>query len=269
MLAFNLFLCLWLSRPIFCDTEGISNSEEKTLIDTNFDILPPGMILCSRNSSNSVRSDCIKDSINHLIPQLKNGFPPLDFPILDPFLVNRTYIEYEQNFLKAKLNVTEALVRGVSTGEVKMVKSKLNSTHFYVLFDLHVPVIQIEADFEGRTLFNDLVVQSEGHAVIDCFKVIATFKFNGVLQTLDDGEDYMIVKSANFTKVVMEEMKLNGTGLLPEPELNEVVVQILNEIWEMLLQNIFPRFKASWDPIIVDLLNCFFEKVPFNMLMEN
>lgn len=128
------------------------------------------MIICSHNSSNAVRANCIKNSINQLLPKLKDGFPPLDFPVLDPFYVNRTYIEYEQNILKAQLNITNTLVSGMSTAEVKTVRTKMNSTHFYVLFDLHIPVAQLEADFEGKTTFNDLVVPSQGHAIVDCCK---------------------------------------------------------------------------------------------------
>lgn len=128
------------------------------------------MIICSRNTSNSIREDCIKNSINYLLPRLKNGFLPLDFPVLDPFFVNRTYIEYEQNFLKAKLNVTDTLVSGLSTGEVKTVRTKMNSTHLYVLFNVFISLIQLESDFQGQVLFNDFIVHSKGHAFIDCCK---------------------------------------------------------------------------------------------------
>lgn len=128
------------------------------------------MIICSRNSSNTIRADCIKDSINHVLPLLKNGFPPLDFPALDPFNVNTTYIEYEQNILTSKLNVTNTLVTGLSTAEVKSVRTKMNATHLYVLFDLHIPMVKLESDYSGQTKFNDLLVDSRGHAIVNCCK---------------------------------------------------------------------------------------------------
>lgn len=97
----------------------------------------------------------------------------------------------------------------------------------------------------------------------------ASFKFNGILESLSDGEDYMIIKSAKINGVSMHKMKLRGTGLFPDPDLNSAVVEILNETWETLLQQIFPRFKSSWDPIIVQLINRFFERVPFRLLITD
>lgn len=84
---------------------------------------------------------------------------------------------------------------------------------------------------------------------------------------MDDGEDYMVIRSAKIVEASMKQMKLNGTGLLPDPDLNVVVVEILNEVWETLFQQIFPKFKSSWDPIILELTNRFFAKVPYKVLM--
>lgn len=94
----------------------------------------------------------------------------MNFPALDPFYVNRTYIEYNQDILSAKLNITDIHLSGVSTGEVKTVRNKMNDTHLYVLFDLHIPVVKLETDFSGQTMFNDLVVPSSGHSFVDCCK---------------------------------------------------------------------------------------------------
>lgn len=86
---------------------------------------------------------------------------------------------------------------------------------------------------------------------------------------MDDGEDYMIIKTAKISDVSMTKMRLNGTGFLPDQELNTVLIQILNEVWETLFLQVFPKFKSSWDPIILELINKFFVKVPFKMLMND
>lgn len=79
----------------------------------------------------------------------------------------------------------------------------------------------------------------------------------------------MVIQSAKIVDLTMKQMKLNGTGLLPDPDLNEVVVEILNEVWETLLKQVFPKFKSSWDPIVLELINRFFGKIPYKMLMED
>lgn len=133
----------------------------------------PDMIICSKNVS--IRADCIKNSIGHLLPLLKDGFPPLDFPSLDPFYVNTTYIEYDQGFLTSKLNISNIKMSGVSSAEVKVVRTKMNSTNLYVLFTLYFPLINIETDYMGTTRFNDLTVHSEGRAVVDCCMLYMIF----------------------------------------------------------------------------------------------
>uniref|UniRef100_A0A336KV43 CSON011980 protein n=1 Tax=Culicoides sonorensis TaxID=179676 RepID=A0A336KV43_CULSO len=230
--------------------------------------LPPDMIICTRNSSNSIRSNCIKDSLNQIIPLLKEGFVPLDFPALDPFYVNATYIEFNQNFLKSKINVTNTFVSGSSTGKVNLVRSKMNATNLLILFDLHIPLATIDTDYEGETQFNDLIVNSNGHAIVECYDVVVTFKFNGALETIGD-QEFMIIQNAKIADMTMKKMKIKATGVVPDPDLNVVVLELLNEIWEDLFKQVFPNFKSEWDPIVLELINKFFGQVPFKLLMKD
>lgn len=84
---------------------------------------------------------------------------------------------------------------------------------------------------------------------------------------MDDGEDFMVIQSAKIVDVSIKKMRLNGTGLLPDADLNAVVVVILNEVWETLFKQAFPKFKSTWDPLLIEVLNRFFGRVPYKMLM--
>lgn len=77
----------------------------------------------------------------------------------------------------------------------------------------------------------------------------------------------MVIRSAKIVDASMTRMKLNGTGLLPDPDLNVVVVEILNEVWDTLFKQIFPKFKSSWEPMVLELIKRFFVKVPYKTLM--
>lgn len=62
-------------------------------------------------------------------------------------------------------------------------------------------------------------------------------------------------------------MKINATGLFPDPDLNNVALEFLNQYWEPVYRQAYPQTKATFAPIVVDAVNKIFGRVPFKRLM--
>lgn len=81
-----------------------------------------------------------------------------------------------------------------------------------------------------------------------------------------DGEEYMMIREVDV-KQKIGNMKFSAAGLFPDPDLNQLAVEFLNQNWQYLVDQFFPITKQAWEPVMLDVTNSIFGKVPFNRLM--
>lgn len=60
----------------------------------------------------------------------------------------------------------EAVSQGASNVQIKNVRSKVNDQSLRLEMDVFFPKLITEADFKGRSTFNQVKVKSEGHAKV-------------------------------------------------------------------------------------------------------
>lgn len=118
------------------------------------------MTICPRYSSD--RDECIRKSIQEIIPIFKDGYPELDIAPFDPLFVKKAYFEYKQNQLLATLNIKNAKVIGMSGAEVKEVRSNLTETTLDLDLDVRFPKVYMEGNYKGSGRFNEYNVKSKG-----------------------------------------------------------------------------------------------------------
>lgn len=123
-------------------------------------IIAENVIICPRYTSD--RDECIKRSIQAIIPVFKDGFPSLGIAAFDPLLVKKAYFEYKQNQVLATLNVKNAKVIGMSGAEVQEVRSNLTDTNLDLEFDVRFPKVYMEGNYKGEGRFNEYKVKSRG-----------------------------------------------------------------------------------------------------------
>lgn len=96
--------------------------------------------------------------------------------------------------------------------------------------------------------------------------ISCTCKILGNIQTINQ-TDYMLVKTFDVSGVDLKNFKVNMTGLLPDPDLNTFALEFINQNWKALYADVVVQTRAIWEPIFLSLINCFFERVPFEQLM--
>uniref|UniRef100_A0A336KVT5 CSON001102 protein n=1 Tax=Culicoides sonorensis TaxID=179676 RepID=A0A336KVT5_CULSO len=228
--------------------------------------LPPSMIICTRNAPAKERNECIQKSINSLLPTLKDGYPPLGINSIDPYTVKKTTLAFKQGPVTARLYMKDAMSSGLTKGRVKAVRSKVNDNKMYLEIDVHFPKLRNSANYKGSGGYNDLKVNSAGTANVSHTSISSTWKMYGKIETVN-GEDYMMIKAFEVAKLDIKNMEFNATGIFPEPELNEFVVQFVNQYWSTFYHQLLPQARSMYEPIVLEAINKVFARVPFRRLM--
>lgn len=93
----------------------------------------------------------------------------------------------------------------------------------------------------------------------------AVWRLIGAVETIN-GEDYMMIKEVDV-KPRIGNMHYYATGLFPDPDVNQFTVEFINQNWAYLVDQFFPVTKQAWEPIMLEMTNNIFGKVPFRRLM--
>lgn len=87
----------------------------------------PGLKICSRYSDEL--NKCIKDSINNLIPTLKDERNILGVRSVDPYIVDIIKFRYDRGgVVSVSMDIKNASTYGMSGTKVRNVRSKVSET---------------------------------------------------------------------------------------------------------------------------------------------
>uniref|UniRef100_A0A336MV85 CSON007791 protein n=1 Tax=Culicoides sonorensis TaxID=179676 RepID=A0A336MV85_CULSO len=228
--------------------------------------LPPGIQICYRNSPVPERNECIKQSMSKIIPLIKDGYKPLNITKFEPFSVEKSKIELKQGALTVKLNLKNILVKGISGVRLIEVRSKANDKNFYLEFDVVFPQLDLKADYKGSAHLNELNVKSGGKISIVGDDVTSTYKILGKLNKTNT-DDVISIKGFDVTNIVPKAIKLDASGLFPDPDVNKFAVEFINQHWQLLIDQVVPEVKKIWGPVCVNIAKNFFEQVPYSQLL--
>uniref|UniRef100_A0A336LBX9 CSON007790 protein n=1 Tax=Culicoides sonorensis TaxID=179676 RepID=A0A336LBX9_CULSO len=228
--------------------------------------LPPSMKLCRRSLPTRDRNECIKDSINHFISIIGHGYPSLNLPDLDPYVIGEERFSVSEGIISMKLKIKNSLSKGVSKGQVRNVKSKITKDNFGVILDVAFPFLGGEGNYKGETRLNQIKVQSKGYFKLDVFKPSFKLKILGKIIKRNETE-YVDIHTAKISDVSIDNLKVDINGLLPEPELDQFAVEFVNQNWRALYEQLVPRASGAWEPIYFNVTKTIFDQIPLNELM--
>lgn len=172
-------------------------------------------------------------------------------------------------------------VRGFGVSEVKHIRSMVNETSLHLDIAVFSPFLDMEGLYRGQGNLFGFQYKSKGYGNFSfgrslwCSeffkrktfseKVSAVWKMDGIVEERN-GEKY--VKIVKFdTRPKMKSAKIYATGLLPDPDLNELAIQFVNQVWDRLYEQMFPQTRQIWEPIFLNSINKIFGRVPFRRLM--
>uniref|UniRef100_A0A182RCP4 Circadian clock-controlled protein n=1 Tax=Anopheles funestus TaxID=62324 RepID=A0A182RCP4_ANOFN len=225
--------------------------------------LPTYMEICYRDSPDL--SNCIKNSIQRMLPEMHAGIEALDFPSLDPYKTQSTYIDYKRNQMSASLHVKNAKTFGMSKARILGVRASATDKSANIEVDVHFPEIVMEGYFKGEGRFNSIKLASKGYFNNTMTDVTTTWSMAGRVKERD-GEEYLQIESFDMAPEVAN-MKIYATGLFPDPELNQVALEFVNQYWPMFYKELLPSSRQVWEPVMVELVNKIFLSVPYRRLL--
>ena len=80
-----------------------------------------------------------------------------------------------------------------------------------------------------------------------------------------DGEQY-IVWNKLIWKPKMKQYRSDISGLIPDPNLNKLIVELINNSWPVMSDTILDNARGIYEPLLLKELNSFFKVVPFRKL---
>lgn len=225
--------------------------------------LPSFMRICSRNDPELGR--CIKDSMQQLLPELTNGIPSIDFPAIDPFTQDSSYYEFKNEQMFGSMHIKNSKVYGMSRAQIKDVRAKADDNAFRMEVDLFIPKIISEGKYKGEGRYNVIKVVSKGFFNVTTIDVSVTWKIAG--RTIQrNGEEYLMIDKFSMSPEVGD-MKVYATGLFPDPGMNQVALDFVNQYWPSLYKQMLPETRRTWEPMMIDIMNKMFNRIPYRRLL--
>lgn len=224
------------------------------------------MKICYRNLPTQDRNECLRESINQIIPVIRKGFTQLNIPSIDPFHHDKTYFEYKQGVLMITLNTKNMIVNGISEAKIKAVRSKANDKNVYIEFDTAFERLEMLSDYTGTAVLSELKVKSGGKLNITAVGIKTTFKILGKINQTGSG-DFIYIKGFDMSNIDAKQMVIDATGLFPDSDVNRFAVEFVNQSWRYLFEQMIPEIKKIWGPVCETVAKGFFENVPYEKLL--
>lgn len=182
--------------------------------------------VCSLNDPN--RNECIRDSIQTLMPTLKNPIENIGFPSVDPLTYKFGHFEYRQSAsIRGNLDLKQVKTHGISAANIHKVKSAFQGTEMLMEVDVSFPSIFIEGLFKGEFSLGETKFKSKGDFNLTMKDVATVWNMKGNLTQMN-GEQFMKIASYDMTPTVGQ-MKIAANGLVKDKNLSKILNIQLSE----------------------------------------
>ncbi|XP_030561785.1 uncharacterized protein LOC115763385 [Drosophila novamexicana] len=210
-------------------------------------------------------NECIRQGFQQLTPRLKNGISDLNIPPMDPFLLGKSSYNYNSGILQGRIAMRNVLVHGLSEGIVDKVDYRQKTNRVRMDMLSHVPQLLAEGAYKADIKLNDMKITPKGTFNITLTDVSMKTRALGELYERD-GHTYLRLTKLE-TEPKVGDMRIYANGLVPDPALNDVILDFINQYWQQLYQAMLPETMAIWEPILLKVGNDFFAALPFDLIV--
>ncbi|XP_031616969.1 uncharacterized protein LOC116336905 [Contarinia nasturtii] len=226
--------------------------------------LPAGTITCQIDSPD--RDECIKEAIQDMLPKLNNGLVGLRIPPIDPYKIESQTLNFRrgENFV-ATGTIRKANVHGASKAKITDVKTKITKTHISTQIKAIVPESTVEGYYRGEGRFNGLKIKSKGYFNVTATDISLVSRTEGDIIEVN-GKEYVKITKFDVSPQ-FGDLKVFATGLFPDPELNRVTLEFVNQYWPFMVKEMMPQARATIEPLLIDEANKFLLHVPIRKML--
>ncbi|XP_067621318.1 uncharacterized protein [Eurosta solidaginis] len=226
--------------------------------------LPADIPTCEQSDINI--NECIKRSFQDMIPRLKNGIKELNIPPMDPFIIARNNIEVRTGFAQGRVQVRNVRVFGISEGQVQKVDFHLNGNKVRMGLVTQMPRFYVEGNYKADMLINEVKMTPKGYFNVTMTDLLLTSDAEGELYERD-GHTYLKLTKFNFDPDIGD-MNIYASNLVPDPALNAVILDLVNQYWPQVYKIMIPQTRNTWEPMFLQVTNLFFGAVPFDLMIK-
>lgn len=134
------------------------------------------------------RDICIKSSIQNLLPELKNN--PKYFTPLEPLNYESINIQLKNSLMTGAFGIKDIKAIGMSTAQIKNVKSQFNDFGMKLRLDLFFPKLSVTSAYNSNMFLAGIKILSEGKFDVKLSDVKSKWTMKGKLIN-KDGEQFM------------------------------------------------------------------------------
>ncbi|ALC38395.1 CG5867 [Drosophila busckii] len=218
---------------------------------------------CQQDDKNI--NECIRQGFQQLTPRLKHGISELNIPAMDPFQLGKSSYNYNSGMLQGRIAMRDVLVYGLSEGIVDKVDFRMRNKRVRLEMLSHVPQLWAEGAYKADIKLNDMKLTPKGSFNLTLTNVSMKTRALGELYEREGHSYLRLSKLESEPKV--GDMRLYASGLVPDPALNDVILNFINQYWQQLYQAMLPETVAIWEPLMLKVANDFFAALPFDLII--
>ncbi|XP_062142554.1 protein takeout [Drosophila sulfurigaster albostrigata] len=207
--------------------------------------------------------DCIAKIINTLLPRLRLGDPELNIPAYDPFLIDKLSFQYSSGAVNGRISVRNVKLYGIVGIKIQKIDVKRDNNKIQLRIYTHQPNINILGDYKADMHVNQLQLKPKGKFNLTLFDVQTTVNTEGEIYTKDDGKRFLRLIDIEANPKIGD-MIIKANGIFPDPELDEIALNVANNYWRDIYGIILPETRKSWVPLLLRLINQALLKVPID-----
>ncbi|XP_037959592.1 uncharacterized protein LOC119688965 [Teleopsis dalmanni] len=223
----------------------------------------PNFPKCSATDSNI--NECMKSLFQQMVPLTKNGIKELNIPPLDPFVIEKSNYQYSNGAVQGRITVRNVRVHGMSNAVVENVDFRLNGDKLDVDFIAKVPNMAVEGTYKAEMKINDVKMTPKGVFNVSMTDITIKSHPSGELYERD-GHTYLRLTSFDSQPEVGD-MHIYATGLVPDPNLNTLLLDYVNQYWRPIYTAMLPETRSTWEPFMLQTANDILSKTPFDMFV--
>uniref|UniRef100_A0A0A1XNW8 Circadian clock-controlled protein n=1 Tax=Zeugodacus cucurbitae TaxID=28588 RepID=A0A0A1XNW8_ZEUCU len=219
--------------------------------------------VCKQNSAEF--NNCVKTIVQKSLQRLKNGDRDLNIPIIDPFKLNRTTFQYTSGTIRGRIIMRDGLTYGFSKTEIKSLDLKVQGDKVTMKSLSFVPTITIVGNYKAELILNNIQLRPKGVFNVTLLNVNIDQSHEG---SFYEADGHRFVRMSKFdAEPKVGDFKLTATGVFPDPTLNELAVNIVNQSWRRILQIFLPETRQYWGPMLLQQLNDIMSVVPYDVFV--
>ncbi|EDV94049.1 GH25092 [Drosophila grimshawi] len=243
---------------------GSQAAPEEAANKTNdFDSL--NLAKCPEGADNA--EECIKSMFNTVLQRSRLGVPELNIEPYDPLLINRSSFHYSSGVVKGRISVRNVKLFGLAEHKIEKLRMKVNGDKVKFEMISTIPKVNMNGIYKAEMQVNSLHLKPKGNFNITLFDVENHVVTDGDILS-KDGHRYF-----RFTDIEADpkirDLTIKANGIFPDPELDEIALNVANNYWRDIYGVILPETRRSWLPVLLRVINQALINVPIDDFLQS